>query len=199
MLRPVDLGEAERLRGGLGARSLCRVRVSVHVVADRASSPLSWRLFVRSDWDDRDGDRGRRTGLPPEVGHVEKWRLAIDTLEELIAWGACPAGCGRRRRLRPVGRCRAQCERRRHLGAGRWPGADHEVLASADSFDQQAAVRDRAAVRQAQLERRIALGRGVSCPWWTGIAKGRIRTVWQGVGVPALQEPRRTTPDLGRR
>ncbi|MEU3658080.1 IS701 family transposase, partial [Streptomyces sp. NPDC032161] len=76
--------------GALGKRSLCQVGVSVHAVTDKASSPLSWRLFVPPDWDDRDDVRRRRTGLPPEVGHIEKWRLAIDALEELISWELAP-------------------------------------------------------------------------------------------------------------
>ncbi|MFE9574732.1 transposase [Streptomyces sp. NPDC006692] len=61
--------------------------MSVHAVTDQASSPLSWRLFVPPDWDDRGDDRRRRTGLPSEVGHVEKWRLAIDMPEEVISRG----------------------------------------------------------------------------------------------------------------
>ncbi|MET9404154.1 IS701 family transposase [Kitasatospora sp. NPDC002965] len=76
--------------GALGKRSLCQVGVSVHAVTDQASSPMSWRLFVPPEWGDRDDVRRRRTGLPPEVGHVEKWRLAIDTLDELTAWGLDP-------------------------------------------------------------------------------------------------------------
>ncbi|WP_412102021.1 IS701 family transposase [Kitasatospora purpeofusca] len=76
--------------GALGKRSLCQVAVSVHAVTDQASSPLSWRLFVPPEWDDRDDARRRRTGLPVEIGHVEKWRLAIDALEELLSWGLAP-------------------------------------------------------------------------------------------------------------
>ncbi|MFJ2133938.1 IS701 family transposase [Streptomyces sp. NPDC087845] len=76
--------------GALGKRSPCQAGVSVHAVTDRASCPLSWRLFVPPEWDDRDDDRRGRTGLPPEVGHVEKWRLAIDMLDESITWGLAP-------------------------------------------------------------------------------------------------------------
>ncbi|MDH6711418.1 SRSO17 transposase [Kitasatospora sp. MAA19] len=76
--------------GALGKRSLCQVGVSVHAVTDQASSPLSWRLFVPPEWDDRDDARRTRTGVPPEVGHVEKWRLATETLDELISWGLAP-------------------------------------------------------------------------------------------------------------
>lgn len=87
--------------GALGKRSLCQVAVSVHAVTDQASSPLSWRLFVPPEWDDRDDARRRRTGLPVEIGHVEKWRLAIGALGELLSWGLAPqvivadAGYGR--------------------------------------------------------------------------------------------------------
>ncbi|CAN3977600.1 transposase [Kitasatospora purpeofusca] len=53
------------------------------------------------EWGDRDDVRRRRTGLPSDVGHVEKWRLAVGMLEELISWGLAPqvvvadAGYGR--------------------------------------------------------------------------------------------------------
>ncbi|WP_369658093.1 IS701 family transposase, partial [Streptomyces sp. RPA4-2] len=54
-----------------------------------ASCPLQWRLFVPQEWA---GDFGRRqkTGIPQEVGHREKWRLALDTLDELAGWGLVP-------------------------------------------------------------------------------------------------------------
>ncbi|MFJ2628852.1 transposase [Streptomyces sp. NPDC087532] len=55
--------------------------------------PLSWRLFVPPEWDDRDDVHRERTGLPPEVGHVEKWRLAIDMLDVTLAWGLLAGRC----------------------------------------------------------------------------------------------------------
>ncbi|WP_419249500.1 transposase [Streptomyces griseorubiginosus] len=32
----------------------------------------------------------RRTGVPEDVGHLEKWRLALDALDELAGWHLVP-------------------------------------------------------------------------------------------------------------
>ena len=63
--------------------------MSVHVVSETASCPLQWRLFVPGEWA-HDAERREKTGMPPEVGHREKWRLALDTLDELAGWGLVP-------------------------------------------------------------------------------------------------------------
>jgi len=48
-----------------------------------------WRLFVPQEWAD-DPVRRRKTKIPDEVGHREKWRLALDTIDELAGWGLVP-------------------------------------------------------------------------------------------------------------
>lgn len=63
--------------------------VSVHAVSDAASCPMNWRLFVPQEWAD-DPVRRRRTGVPAEVGHREKWRLALDALDEVATWQLVP-------------------------------------------------------------------------------------------------------------
>ena len=58
----------------------------------------NWRLFCPRSWDDTtlsDPDqvaavreRRERAGIPDEVRHREKWRLALDMLDEMIEqWG----------------------------------------------------------------------------------------------------------------
>ena len=37
-----------------------------------------------------DAPRRQKTGIPQEIGHREKWRLALDTLDELAGWGLVP-------------------------------------------------------------------------------------------------------------
>lgn len=81
---------ARQYCGALGKQANCQVGVSVHGVTDAASCPLSWRLFVPKGWDDRDDPRRARTGMPAEVGHTEKWRLALEILDELIAQELTP-------------------------------------------------------------------------------------------------------------
>lgn len=53
------------------------------------SRPLQWGLFVPEEWA-HDAGRRRKTGIPQEVGHREKWRLALDTIDELAGWGMVP-------------------------------------------------------------------------------------------------------------
>lgn len=95
--------------GQVGKKTNCQVGVSVHQVTNHASSAADWRLFCPASWDDAlagaTGDpaeaeqiaeeiRAKRAkaGVPEEVRHREKWRLALDMLDELIGqengqWG----------------------------------------------------------------------------------------------------------------
>jgi SRSO17 transposase len=85
----MSVGVAPQYCGALGKQANCQVAVSVHAVSEGASCPLTWRLFLPAEWA-LDGDRRRRTGVPEEVTHREKWRLALDALDELAAWRLSP-------------------------------------------------------------------------------------------------------------
>jgi SRSO17 transposase len=79
-------GVAHQYCGALGKTANCQVIVSVNAVTDRASCPLDWRLFLPEAWDS-DQERRARARIPEHVRHVPKWQLALELLEELIAWG----------------------------------------------------------------------------------------------------------------
>ncbi|MBH1934196.1 IS701 family transposase [Streptomyces sp. AV19] len=85
----MSVAVAHQYCGALGKQANCQVAVSVHAVTDAASCPLEWRLFVPEEWAD---DTGRRmkTGIPAGAGHREKWRLALDAMDELAGWGLAP-------------------------------------------------------------------------------------------------------------
>lgn len=85
----MSVGVARQWCGALGKQSNCQVGVSLHAASDTASVPISWRLFVPAEWQD-DAERRTRAGLPEEVGHREKWRLALDLIDEAIAWDLEP-------------------------------------------------------------------------------------------------------------
>ncbi|WP_405622839.1 IS701 family transposase [Streptomyces sp. NBC_00076] len=85
----MSVAVAPQYCGALGKQANCQVAVSVHAVSDTASCPLQWRLFVPQEWAD-DWVRRRKTGVPEEIGHREKWRLALDVLDELAGWGLIP-------------------------------------------------------------------------------------------------------------
>jgi SRSO17 transposase len=79
-------GVAHQYCGALGKTANCQVIVSVNAATDEASCPLDWRLFLPSEWD-ADAERRQRAKVPDEVRHREKWRLALDVLDELLEWG----------------------------------------------------------------------------------------------------------------
>ncbi|WP_109006300.1 IS701 family transposase, partial [Streptomyces rishiriensis] len=76
----MSAGVAPQYCGALGKRANCQVAVSVHAATDTASCPLQWRLFLPREWA-ADTERRTATRVPPEVGHREKWRLALDMLD----------------------------------------------------------------------------------------------------------------------
>ncbi|SHN76896.1 SRSO17 transposase [Geodermatophilus obscurus] len=93
-------GVARQYSGTLGKVGNCQVGVSICAVTDAASCPLDWRLFLPERWDDACAaspeaaaairDRRERAGIPAEARHRQKWRLALDMIDELAGWGLAP-------------------------------------------------------------------------------------------------------------
>ncbi|MEV5433048.1 IS701 family transposase, partial [Streptomyces sp. NPDC052701] len=85
----MSAGVAPQYCGALGKRANCQVAVSVHAAGDTASCPLQCRLFLPKEWCS-DTERRALARVPSEVTHREKWRLALDMLDELADWGMRP-------------------------------------------------------------------------------------------------------------
>src|SRR4051812_34558058 len=93
-------GVARQYSGTLGKVGNCQVGVSISAVTDTASCPLNWRLFLPERWDDACAispeaaavarHRRERAGIPAGQRHREKWRLALDMLDELAGWALTP-------------------------------------------------------------------------------------------------------------
>jgi SRSO17 transposase len=91
---------ARQYSGTLGKVGNCQIGVSVHLVNERASCAADWRLFCPQSWDDATLDdpvaaararrRRERAGIPDQVRHTGKWRLALEMIEEMTGdggWG----------------------------------------------------------------------------------------------------------------
>ena len=89
---------ARQYSGTLGKTGNCQIGVSVQLATDTASVAANWRLFCPASWDDTtisDPQRAavvrakrERAGIGDDVRHREKWRLALDMLDEMIEqWG----------------------------------------------------------------------------------------------------------------
>ncbi len=92
-------GVARQYTGTAGKVTNCQVAVSVHAVTDACSAALDWRLFLPQSWDDecatgaeaeRIAARRARCGIPEDQGYRPKWRLVLEMLDELAAWGHIP-------------------------------------------------------------------------------------------------------------
>jgi SRSO17 transposase len=89
---------ARMYSGTLGKTANCQIGVSVQLVTDTASLAANWRLFCPESWDDTTIDdpakaeqvrkRRARAGVPDKVRHRQKWRLALDMLDQMTGdWG----------------------------------------------------------------------------------------------------------------
>jgi SRSO17 transposase len=91
---------ARQYSGTLGKVGNCQIGVSVHLVNERASCAADWRLFCPESWDDaaledpaaaaRAARARQRAGIPDAVRHKEKWRLALEMIDEMTGpggWG----------------------------------------------------------------------------------------------------------------
>jgi SRSO17 transposase len=91
---------ARQYSGTLGKTANCQIGVSVHLANEGASCAADWRMFCPASWDDQAladpvaaaaaRRRRARAGIPGEVRHREKWRLALDMIQEMTGpggWG----------------------------------------------------------------------------------------------------------------
>jgi SRSO17 transposase len=89
----MSVGVARQYSGALGKVGNCQIGVSVNACSDEASCPLDWRLFIPEEWDEEsefNQQRREKAKLPEDICHVEKWRLALQMIDELRSWGLKP-------------------------------------------------------------------------------------------------------------
>ena len=88
-----SVGVARQYSGALGKIGNCQIGVSINAASEDASCPLDWRLFVPEEWDEEsvwNQERRSQARLPEDVHHLEKWRLGLVMIDELIGWGLTP-------------------------------------------------------------------------------------------------------------
>jgi SRSO17 transposase len=89
----MSVGVARQYCGALGKVGNCQLGVSINAVAEQASCPIDWRLFIPEAWDDADEwnlKRRAKAHLPDDVVHRPKWRLVLEMIDELRGWGLTP-------------------------------------------------------------------------------------------------------------
>jgi SRSO17 transposase len=140
---------ARQYSGTLGKVGNCQVGVSVHLVNERASCAADWRLFCPESWDDSALDdpvgaararrRRERAGIPGEVRHTEKWRLALEMIDEMTG----PGGWGVLEEITAAGGARPVVV----ADAGYGEGADFRLELAARGWQYAIAVKGATSAR----------------------------------------------------
>jgi SRSO17 transposase len=80
---------ARQYCGTLGKIANCQVAVSLHWSSTSASCPLSWRLYLPKEWL-ADKERAAEVKLPEEIRYRSKTELALDLIDQALAWEVPP-------------------------------------------------------------------------------------------------------------
>ena len=81
-----SVGVERQSSGTLGKTANCQVAVSLHQVGPEESTILGWRLYLPESWI-QDAERRAEAGIPGAVGFRTKWQLALELIDEALAWG----------------------------------------------------------------------------------------------------------------
>ena len=84
-----SVGVARQYSGTLGKTANCQVAVSLHAASATGSSPLGFRLYLPTRWTE-DAERMRKAGVPDEISFQEKWRLALELIDQALSWNLAP-------------------------------------------------------------------------------------------------------------
>jgi SRSO17 transposase len=79
-----SVGVAWQYCGALGKRANCQVAVSISFANKTMSVPAAWRLYLPREWADA-AERRARAGVPAEIVFQEKWRIALEEIDRLLA------------------------------------------------------------------------------------------------------------------
>jgi SRSO17 transposase len=81
-----SVGVARQYSGTLGKVGNCQVAVAVHLSTETESMPLNWALYLPQAWIE-DAPRCRRAGVPAQTPFRTKIELALQLIDQLLAWG----------------------------------------------------------------------------------------------------------------
>jgi SRSO17 transposase len=81
-----SVGVARQYSGTLGKVGNCQVAVNCHYAERTLAWPVATRLYLPRPWAE-DATRRRRAGVPAGVGFRTKPEIALELLDQAMAWG----------------------------------------------------------------------------------------------------------------
>jgi SRSO17 transposase len=84
-----SVGVARQYCGALGKIANCQVAVSLHWSSAEASCPIWWGLYLPQEWL-KEQQRAAEVKLPPGTVYRSKTQLALEAVDQALAWGLPP-------------------------------------------------------------------------------------------------------------
>src|SRR5579862_6166344 len=81
-----SVGVHRQYSGTLGRTGNCQVATSLHLAGERGSACIGMRLYLPEVWTE-DVVRRKKAGIPDELEFRKKWQIAIDLIDDALAWG----------------------------------------------------------------------------------------------------------------
>jgi SRSO17 transposase len=81
-----SVGVAHQYCGQLGKKANCQAVVTMTLARDEIPVPVAMRLYLPAAWAN-DPERRRRVGVPTTLAFREKWRIALDEIDQLLESG----------------------------------------------------------------------------------------------------------------
>jgi SRSO17 transposase len=81
-----SVGVQRQYSGTLGRIDNCQVATSLHLASEQGGVCIGARLFLPEAWAE-DGKKRAKVGIPDEIGHTPKWKLALGLIDQGLAWG----------------------------------------------------------------------------------------------------------------
>jgi SRSO17 transposase len=81
-----SVGVYRQYSGTLGRTDNCQVATSLHLAGEKGSVGIAMQLYLPEVWAE-DLERRRRAGVPDDVQFRKKWEIALDQIDDALAWG----------------------------------------------------------------------------------------------------------------
>lgn len=82
-----SVGVGHQYCGELGKKANCQSLVSTTLAQHEVPIAIGLRLFLPKAWE-KDTKRRKKCGVPVEINHQPKWRIALDEIDRVIEAGA---------------------------------------------------------------------------------------------------------------
>lgn len=81
-----SVGVARQYSGTLGRTDNCQVATSLHLAGEAGSGCIALQLYLPEAWAN-DLPRRKKVGVPESTAFRKKWEIALEQIDDAIAWG----------------------------------------------------------------------------------------------------------------